>query len=42
MYNAANAKVTIDGVEYSVNFKINYQTVTTEEAIEMAKTNTSP
>jgi len=39
-YNGANGKVTVGGVEYSVKFKITYQTVTEAEAIKMADGNT--
>ncbi len=31
-WNSANGRVTIDGVEYKVKFRVSYQTVTTEEA----------
>ena len=40
-YNSANGKVTIDGVEYKVKFKVTYETVTEAEATKMASTNTS-
>ena len=40
-YNAAKGKVVIEGVEYKVKFHITFETVSEEEAIAMAKTNTS-
>ena len=39
-YNGANGSVQIDGVKYAVNFDIHYQTVTEEQATEMAAGNT--
>ncbi|MEM6965148.1 MAG: RHS repeat-associated core domain-containing protein [Bacteroidota bacterium] len=39
-YNGANAQVTVGGVQYSVKFKINYETVTEAEAAKMAAGNT--
>ncbi|GIV45093.1 MAG: hypothetical protein KatS3mg035_2216 [Bacteroidia bacterium] len=38
-WNSANGKVTIDGVEYKVKFRVSYQTVSIEEAKKMAATN---
>ena len=38
-WNAAHGKVTIDGVQYKVNFKVTYETVSTEDAIKMASAN---
>jgi RHS repeat-associated protein len=40
MWNDANAKVTIDGVEYSVNYEIDYGVVSVDKAKEMASGNT--
>ena len=39
-WNGANAKTKIDGVEYSVKFKIYYETVTESKAKELASDNT--
>ncbi len=40
-YNSANGKVKVDGIEYSVKFKIHYKTVTESEAMKMADGNTN-
>ena len=40
MYNGANGKVKIKGVEYTVKFEITYKTVSETEAIKMAASNT--
>ena len=39
-WNGANAKTTIDGVEYNVQFRIFYETVTEDKARELASGNT--
>ena len=41
-WNGANAKYEIDGVEYSVKFRISYETVSVKRAKELAKNNTDP
>ena len=41
MYNAAKATVMIDGKEYSVNFKINFQVKSESDAVAMAQNNKS-
>jgi RHS repeat-associated protein len=38
-YNNTGGKVTIDGQEYSVKYKISYQTVSVADAEKMASTN---
>jgi hypothetical protein len=38
-WNGANAKTSIDGVEYNVKFKIHYETVSENKARELAKDN---
>lgn len=41
LYNGAQGKVSVDGVEYSVNFNITFQTLEDEhDAINMSDTNT--
>jgi hypothetical protein len=39
-YNGAGGKIIVDGIEYSVQFKITYQIVTEAEAITLAQNNT--
>lgn len=41
MYNAAGGKVTVDGVEYTVQFNVTYEVVSEDKATEMASENTS-
>lgn len=41
-YNNAGAKVMVAGVEYTVKFRVKYETVTESEAIAKAATNTDP
>ncbi len=40
-WNAANATIVHEGKEYKVKFRITYETVSEEKAIELAKNNTS-
>jgi hypothetical protein len=41
MFNAANATVKVNGVEYKVNFKVTGESVSEDKAIKMAEKNTS-
>lgn len=41
-WNGANAEVKIDGIEYSVRFRISYETVSVEKARKLAATNKDP
>ncbi|HLS30565.1 MAG TPA: hypothetical protein VK021_06890 [Flavobacteriaceae bacterium] len=40
-WNSANAKTEVEGIEYDVKFRISYETVSVEKAIELAENNKS-